>query len=54
MFPDDFPFWRTDRFIRSDLETRIDRGRLSAPTQPGVGIEIDWSVVAAHAPPEPT
>jgi L-alanine-DL-glutamate epimerase-like enolase superfamily enzyme len=53
MFPDDSPFWRTERFVRSDLDTRLERGRLSAPTQPGVGIEIDWSVVSAH-PPEPT
>jgi L-alanine-DL-glutamate epimerase-like enolase superfamily enzyme len=50
LFPDDSPFWRTEQFVRSDLGTRIDRGWLSAPTQPGVGIEIDWAVVAAHAP----
>jgi L-alanine-DL-glutamate epimerase-like enolase superfamily enzyme len=49
LFPDDHPFWRTARFVRSDLGTRIDRGWLTAPTQPGVGIEIDWTVVADHA-----
>jgi L-alanine-DL-glutamate epimerase-like enolase superfamily enzyme len=52
LFPDDSPFWRTGRFVRSDLDTRIERGQLTAPTQPGVGIEIDWTVVAAHAPPD--
>jgi L-alanine-DL-glutamate epimerase-like enolase superfamily enzyme len=50
LFPDDSPFWCTERFVRSDLDTRMERGWLSAPTQPGIGIEIDWSVVADHAP----
>jgi L-alanine-DL-glutamate epimerase-like enolase superfamily enzyme len=52
LFPDDSPFWCTERFVRSDLDTRMERGWLRAPTQPGVGIEIDWSVVEAHAPRE--
>jgi L-alanine-DL-glutamate epimerase-like enolase superfamily enzyme len=52
LFPDDFPFWRTERFVRSDLGTRIDNGWLTAPTEPGIGIDIDWAVVAAHAPPD--
>jgi L-alanine-DL-glutamate epimerase-like enolase superfamily enzyme len=51
LFPDDSPFWCTERFVRSDLHNRLDCGWLSAPTQPGVGIELDWSVVEAKAAP---
>ena len=52
LFPEDSPFWRTEKFVRSDLHTRLERGSLTAPTQPGLGIELDWSVVAAHAASE--
>lgn len=49
VFPIDSPFWCTEKFVRSDLYERLADGRLSAPAEPGVGIEIDWDVVKAHA-----
>jgi L-alanine-DL-glutamate epimerase-like enolase superfamily enzyme len=56
MFPDDCPFWCTEQFVRSDLNERLESGSLTAPTQPGLGMEVDWNFVEAHrsVPAEPS
>jgi L-alanine-DL-glutamate epimerase-like enolase superfamily enzyme len=47
-FPADSPFWCTEKFVRSDVHDRVHDGQLTAPSEPGLGIEVDWDVVAAH------
>lgn len=56
LFPADSPFWCTEKFVHSDVHARLQAGQLTAPTEPGIGIELDWGVVAAHevtSRPEP-
>lgn len=49
LFAPDSPTWGTGRFLARQLDAIEGTGEMHAPTEPGLGIAIDWAAVEALA-----
>jgi L-alanine-DL-glutamate epimerase-like enolase superfamily enzyme len=45
IFPPGSPTWGKSRFLRSDLDLDSDASLMSAPREPGLGLEVDWQAL---------
>ena len=49
LFLPDSPTWGTSRFLEQQLDLSDGGRELAAPTEPGLGLHIDWKAVEALA-----